>query len=114
MVCEKDIETIINWGIEDPEGVLRFMAERWRWDHYWASKDGLWVFATGGWSEHEMMLGALQNSVLWRVYLGWHSLYIPGGLLIVATNDKAAEKLERLLNGISRWAWKQAGRAIPE
>jgi len=111
VICEEDIQTIINWDVDDPEGVLRFIAERWHWDYLWAEKDGLWVFATGGWSGNEELIEALFKSLLWRVRLSWHTLYLPGGLIIIAASDEAQRKLEKLFDYITDWAWGNAGRS---
>jgi len=106
---EKDTQTIINWDYNDPEGVLRFMAERWRWEDWWGEKDGLWVFATGGWSEHEMMIGALYESMVWRIQMAFYTLYVPGGLLVIGISDRAKKKVRRMCDKIIDQAWKEVG-----
>lgn len=96
---EEVLRTIRDWPVDDPEGLLRFIGEHWRWNDYWAERDGLWVFVTGGWSEHEDMLEALYRSKVWHM-LAWYALYLPGGMLIVATSPWAQGWLSRLMRRI--------------
>jgi len=101
---EEELERIESWDPQDVEGCLRFIGELWHWQDWWGEKDGLWVFATGGWSGNESLLHALKRSLVGHVIHG-SSLSLPGGLLIIATGKKARKKLELVFDKIRGWAW---------
>lgn len=101
----EELEKIRKWPYDDPEGVLRFIGERWYWHDWWGEKDGLWVFATGGWSGNEDLIKALQESMVWFAHFAIHSLELPGGFLVVATSESAKEALNRKKRELIDWAW---------
>lgn len=91
----------------DAESFMRDIASRWRYpESARETRPGLWVFATGGWSGNERLLDELYESKHWSL-LSWHSLYVPGGLQIVAVSDAAAQELDELRKKIIRWAWRK-------
>lgn len=100
------IERLKKWPIGLAEHLPAQMVKVWNKDIGRAEETapGLFVFATGGWSENEKILGAVEQSEAWIVLEG-NSLYLPGGLQIIATSDKAKAKLENLMDKVCDWAW---------
>ena len=105
-VFEEYLKKIKNWDINDVEGCLRYMGKLWNICGRWQEGNGFFVFVTGGWSENEYLLRALEESDIWSV-IHWDSLYLPGGLLIIAVSDEAKRQLEKLEDKITKWAWKK-------
>ena len=103
---DEQLDKIKNWDINDIEGCLRYIGSLWHICGRWQEGNGFFVFATGGWSGNESLLGALKESMIWPIIL-WDSLYLPGGLLIIAVSTKAKEQLDKLIDKITRWAWKK-------
>ena len=104
---EETLEIIKQWDMNPStmKDLMAFIASAWHWnDMARETSPGLWVFATGGWSGNESLLTALQQSKAWQILSG-DSLYLPGGMLIVAITAKAREKLEQLCLKIVDWAW---------
>jgi len=103
---EETLKIIKDWPFEEREKVLSYIAKAW---HYPESakevRPGIWVFATGGWSGNESIIAALRSGVLWYL-LSWDSLYLPGGLLIIAVGKSGKDEMERLRRYITKWAWK--------
>ena len=104
---DEQLDSIKKWDFNDGEGCLRYIKDLWN-THYGrcGEGNGFFVFATGGWSGNEALLSALEESLVWSV-INWDSLYLSGGLLIIAINDKASKQLEKLKDKITKWAWKK-------
>jgi hypothetical protein len=105
--AEETLEIIKQWDMNPStmKDLMAFIASAWHWDDMAReTSPGLWVFATGGWSGNESLLSALQQSKAWWILSG-NSLYLPGGMLIVAITAKARERLEQLCLKIVDWAW---------
>ena len=104
---DEQLDRIKNWDFNDVEGCLRYIKDLWN-IHYGrcGEGNGFFVFTTGGWSGNEALLSALEESLVWSV-IHWDSLYLSGGLLIIAINDKASKQLEKLKDKIKKWAWKK-------
>jgi len=85
------LKKIKNWDYKDREGVLRFLSECWYYeDSAEETRDGLWVFATGGWSGNEELICALQdNQVLWVYLTSIYYIHFTGGFYVFAIKDKA-------------------------
>lgn len=68
---DPELERIRTWSYTDPLGVLRFIADLWRYPDYWTEivgEDGMTTFyiSTGGWSGNELLIDALQeNYIVW-------------------------------------------------
>ena len=94
-------------NIEDITELLKYIKDLWN-THYGrcGEGNGFFVFATGGWSGNEALLNALEKSDIWP-FICWDSLYLPGGLLIIAVSTKAKKRLEKLRDKITKWAWKK-------
>lgn len=103
---EETLDTIRSFGVEkDPLEALRFLAEAWHWPEFVGEReDGLYIFATGGWSGNESLICALHESSLWRVRM-WMTLELAGGLFIIPFNKAGEKKLAELLSFITSWAW---------
>jgi hypothetical protein len=110
--ADRILEVIESWPIEFAEHLPEQLLKLWDKDIGRAEETapGLFVFATGGWSENEKILGAVEQSEAWIVLEG-NSLYLPGGLQIIATSDKARAKLDKLMDKICDWAWS-GGKAL--
>lgn len=86
---------------------MRFIASAWKYpDRAKETRPGLWVFSTAGWSGNENLLSALQSSFVWQI-IGWNSIELPGGFLVVAINDTAKKDLDKMRDKIVQWAWKE-------
>jgi hypothetical protein len=104
---DEQIDRIRGWHVEAYRELPAHVASLWAYpDLAREVRPGLWVFATRGWSGNEELLTAMRASQAWQL-LAWDSLYIPGGLLIVAVNDRAREELHWLFDFIRRWAWAE-------
>jgi hypothetical protein len=106
--AEETLEIIKQWDMNPStmKDLMAFIASAWHWDDMAReTSPGLWVFATGGWSGNESLISALKQSQAWHI-LFWDSLYLPGGLLVIAITDEAREKLKELHSKITDWAWK--------
>mgnify|MGYP000689841837 CR=1 FL=1 len=103
----EQLDRIKNWDYNDIEGCLRYIKDLWN-THYGrcGEGNGFFVFATGGWSGNEALLSALEKSLVWS-FIYSDTLYLHGGLLIVAINIKAREQLCKLEDKITKWAWKR-------
>lgn len=103
---DEQLETIEHWDVNDIEGCLRYIGSLWHTCGRWKEGNGFFVFATGGWSGNEALLGALKASDIWPIIL-WDSLYIPGGLLIIAVSKKAKIQLDKVMEKLTKWAWRR-------
>ena len=103
---DEQLDIIKNWDVEDIEGCLRYVGSLWHRNGRWKAGNGFFVFATGGWSGNEALLGALEESEIWPIIF-WDSLYLPGGLLIVAVSEKAKKQLDKVMEKLTKWAWKK-------
>jgi len=100
---EETLRTIRHWGPTMIEDLMKFIASAWHWsDMAKQTSPGLWVFATGGWTGNEMLICALQESLAWLLA---ERICLPHGLVIIAINDKAKEKLKKMHQQIVNWAW---------
>ena len=71
---EKELVKISNWNVTDPEGLFKYIQERWYYPNYVTISDNgeKWEFITGGWSGNEELINALrQNIILWMKH--WYS-----------------------------------------
>ncbi len=103
---EETLDTIKNWPMEDAANLPAFVAACWHWpERARETSPGLWAFSTGGWSGNESLLGAMESGLAWMI-LGWDSIYVAGGLMVVATTPEAKAKMDLLHDSITNWAWK--------
>ena len=108
---EETLKTIREWDIVEHATLPAFLAKAWKYpDSAREVRPGLWAFATGGWSGNESLLGAMHESLAWQI-LAWDSIYIPGGLQVIAVTDSAKREMEDLHHAITQWAW--ANKPIP-
>ena len=105
----KKIEKMVNSLEFDVKEVLAFLAENWD-ETYGAveSRNGFWVFYTGGFSWNERLLDLMEQSLLWAV-LWRRSLSVPGGLVIIAETQEAVEILRAKFRELTTWIWSQVG-----
>jgi hypothetical protein len=96
-----------SWPIEFANTLPGQMLKVWNKDIGRAEEiaPGLFVFDTGGCSYNDEILGAVKQSEAWIVLEG-NSLYLPGGLQIIAVSDKVRAKLDDLMDKVRDWAWK--------
>jgi hypothetical protein len=77
-----ELENIKNWPHEDPEGLMDYCISMWMWGSEESIKrpNGVYRFATGGWSGNESIIEALgENTLFWMMH--WESSH-RGGLHI--------------------------------
>lgn len=88
------LDLIIHWAAEDPAGWLKFCGDQW--DRHYGTWDRIEGYhglgeeqrapitalriATGGWSENEEIVMAMQKNVLWHFF--WKAS-LSGGLYIL-------------------------------
>jgi len=99
-------KAIRDWPIERAAELPAYMATAWNrtYGRVEETQPGLWVFATGGWSGNESVLSAAHESIAWAV-LAWQSVYLAGGLLIVAVSKAAQAALDTQEAALTAWAW---------
>lgn len=104
---EHELEKIENskcWGREQVEDILAHVALLWSYpDCAGQVRDGLWVFATRGWSDNERLISALYRN--WYFISQCSQLELSGGLYIFAIGEEAKKELELLEDFIVKWAW---------
>lgn len=103
---EETLATLSVWPSDRASALPPALATEWiaPYGKVAETQPGLWVFATGGWSGNEELLASARASAAWRL-LHWQSLYLPGGLLVVAVSPAAELALDRELDRVTRWAW---------
>lgn len=104
---EATLDAIKNWDYKDRRGVLGFIAQAWCYqDSAIETRDGLFVFATGGWSGNEELIYALQdNRVLWVYLTSMYYIHLTGGFYVFAITDLAQDELKKMQHKIVKWAW---------
>lgn len=109
---EETLAEITNWDYKDRRGVLEFIAEAWYYsDSAIETREGLFVFATCGWSGNEELIQALKdNSVLWLYLTSIHYIHLTGGFYVFAITDKAEKELDKMKSKIVSWAWDDKQR----
>jgi len=103
---EELLEWIRTRPVETPPAqILTAMIRAWQWGEEWAREiDGMYVFATGGWSGNEQLITAWEHCpASWPVK--WDSLYVPGGLSMYAIGTEAQLRLKSMFGLITKWAW---------
>ncbi len=69
---EADLDTIASWDPLDFDGWMQFVRDRWSYPERWGCVDGVYKFATGGWSGNEDLVLAMgRNALAWSLY--WES-----------------------------------------
>jgi hypothetical protein len=102
---EEELKVIEEWRIEKYEELPAHIASLWNYPEYAKeTRPGIWVFATGGWSGNEELIGALKQNIAWNL-LAWDSLYVSGGLLVIAIGKEAKEEMGKFHQEITNWAW---------
>ena len=90
---EDELAKLREWPAEDFDGAMRFLAERWNWDHYIREvAPGVWTVSTGGWSGHEDMIAALEESWVWGLH--WRN-HRRGGHYVLASRDADDDAVDR-------------------
>ena len=109
---DETLKAIETWDITQAVALPHYLASSWNTTYGKVEevRPGLWTFATGGWSGNESLLAAMRQSVAWGL-LHWDSLYLPGGLQVIAVSDAAKQEMDRLHGKITEWAW--AKKSIP-
>lgn len=104
---EATLDAIKNWDYKDRRGVLEFIAQAWCYqDSAIETRDGLFVFATGGWSGNEELIYALRdNRVLWVYLTSMYYIHLTGGFYVFAITDLAQDELKKMQHKIVKWAW---------
>jgi hypothetical protein len=98
-ISTKDLDTI--------EKVLKIVLDAivraWQFEDRAKTKDGLYVFSTGGWSGHEDILQAFEESKLSMLALRER---ISGGLFVYAITPQAMKKLQQVREKFTDTVWK--------
>lgn len=106
---DETLELIKKWPFETIKEVIPFIAEAWHYpDMAKEVRPGLWTFATGGWSGNECLFDSLTQNYIGSGRLHWNSLYLPGGLHVIALTEEAEKEMDKLFEYITKWAWKNA------
>lgn len=71
-VTPEIIYKIESWPAKDFHGVMEYMRSLWEWPVMFRTIPGGYCISTGGYSEHEAMVSALQNNKLWWSMF-WHA-----------------------------------------
>lgn len=63
---------IAAWPYTDMKGLAEYVRHLWHWPTYARKRGNRYIFATGGWSGNEALIGALeQNLMFWA--MSWES-----------------------------------------
>lgn len=104
---EETLEAIKKWDIKDIEGCLQFISDAWYYeDGAKKVRDGIWTFATCGWSGNESLLYAFYESMVWLM-LSWQSIQLSGGFLCIAYNNTGKKEMDKKHREIVNWGWKE-------
>lgn len=103
---EETLKQIEKWDGK-PDDLVRLIVQEWHWpERAKEVRPGVWTFSTGGWSGNESLISALYRSVVWH-FLAWNSIYVQGGLLVIALSKEGKKEMEALHHYITEWAWRK-------
>lgn len=84
--------------------VFDSLKRAWKYPEFAQKRDGLWIFATGGWADNEAIINALCESMFGMIVLR-DRIWLPGGLFVFAVTDEARKQLHEVMDVITEWAW---------
>jgi hypothetical protein len=82
--------------------VLDEIVRVWKYEGWAKGKDGLYVFATGGWSGNQDLMSAFFHSEF-RYFVDY--VHLGAGFFAIAATDKAKNVLNRAIHRLIKSLW---------
>ena len=104
---KETLQVIEKWDDYTEQGrmeLLRFIQKAWYYPDWVAEKDGLFVFATGGWSGNEELISAFRENVLWHIL---RKIEIDGGFYVFGVGKNAERVIEDEIEEIVEYFWSK-------